>query len=179
MEAKGIKAVYDCTFNLYLPRRDEFDNRIKLDFPVVAISLSDYNALRDLLGYEQISLKENEFTTQWKTIAAVEERDEFLREHTAVSTDMGTLTLADNGFYEETMGRLSIMPIRMCSMYFLTACAGICLRLYETVIFGRRRRYSTRRRLLWKQRSNKCIRKRRTVQVTGIISGRVPTRSTV
>ena len=104
LKDRDIKAVYDCAFNLYLPRRDEFDNRIKLDFPVVVISLSDYNALREMLGYGRISLEENEFTTQWKTIATVEERDEFLREHTAVSTDMGTLTLADNGFYEESMG---------------------------------------------------------------------------
>lgn len=101
---KGIKTAYDRAFHLYLPRREEFDNRIKLDFPVAAISLSDYNALREMLGYEQISLKEGEFTTQWKTIADGEEMEEFLSGHTTVPTDMGTLTLADNAFYKEAMG---------------------------------------------------------------------------
>ena len=44
-----------------------------------------------MLGYEQISLGENEFTTQWKTIAAEEERNRFIAEHTSVVTDGGTL----------------------------------------------------------------------------------------
>lgn len=30
-----------------------------------------------MLGYEQISLEEDEFTTQWKAIATEEERDSF------------------------------------------------------------------------------------------------------
>ena len=34
-----------------------------------------------MLGYEQISLEEDEFTTQWKAIATEEERDSFLKEH--------------------------------------------------------------------------------------------------
>ena len=33
-----------------------------------------------MLGYEQISLEEDEFTTQWKAIATEEERDNFLKE---------------------------------------------------------------------------------------------------
>lgn len=73
----GIKADYDCTFNIYLPKREDFHNRIKYDFPVAAISLSDYNMIREMLGYEQISLSENEFTTQWQTIASEEERESF------------------------------------------------------------------------------------------------------
>ena len=37
--------VYDCTFNLYLSEKDDFHNRQKYDFPIVAISLSDYNTI--------------------------------------------------------------------------------------------------------------------------------------
>ncbi len=87
--------VYEDTFNLYLPEKDDFHNRQKYDFPIVAISLSDYNTIRKMLGYEQIFLGADEFTTQWKTIATEEERDSFLKEHTSIMTDAGELTLSE------------------------------------------------------------------------------------
>lgn len=100
----GVKTAYDLTFNLYLPRSEDFHNRIKYDFPEVAISLSDYNMIRQMLGYEQISLKENEFTTQWQTIATEDERDDFLKNHEEILTDAGELTLAGNDCYTEAVG---------------------------------------------------------------------------
>ena len=100
----GIKADYDCTFSIYLPKREDFHNRIKYDFPVAAISLSDYNMIREMLGYEQISLSENEFTTQWQTIASEEERESFLASHTSVMTDAGELTLSGQPYYVEAIG---------------------------------------------------------------------------
>lgn len=100
----GISSVNDCTFSLYLPNRADFDNRIKYEFPVVAISLSDYNAIREMLGYEPISLADGTFTTQWKAIATDEERDSFLQEHSQVQTDAGTLTISEQPYYEESIG---------------------------------------------------------------------------
>lgn len=100
----GIEVSADCTFNLYLPNDNDFRNRMKYDFPVVAISLSDYNAIRDMLGYEAITLQENEFTTQWKTIATEDERQEFLNTHQEITTDAGKLMLAEQYSYEEPMG---------------------------------------------------------------------------
>lgn len=99
-----IDTVYDCTFNLYLSEKDDFHNRQKYDFPIVAISLSDYNTIREMLGYEQIILGKDEFTTQWKTIATEEERDSFLKEHSSILTDAGELTLSEHSFYEEAIG---------------------------------------------------------------------------
>lgn len=99
-----IEADYDCTFSLYLPEEADFHNRVKYDFPVVAISLSDYNRVREMLGYEPVSLSENEFTTQWQAIATEEERDSFLKEHTSVMTDAGKLTLSEQSYYEEAIG---------------------------------------------------------------------------
>ena len=101
---QGIEADYDCTFSLYLPEKEDFHNRVKYDFPVVAISLSDYNRVREMLGYEPVSLSENEFTTQWQTIATEEERDSFLKEHTRVMTDAGELILSEQTYYEEAIG---------------------------------------------------------------------------
>lgn len=100
----GIETDYDCIFSLYLPKKADFHNRIKYDFPIVAISLSDYNTIREMLGYEPVSLSENEFTTQWQTIATEEERNNFLAEHNSVMTDAGELTLSAQPYYEEAIG---------------------------------------------------------------------------
>lgn len=100
----GIETLYDLTFNLYLPTREDFHRRIKYDFPAVAISLSDYNTIRQMLGYEKISLGENEFTTQWQSIATEDERNEFLKTNTQIATDVGQLTLAEHACYDDAIG---------------------------------------------------------------------------
>ena len=101
----SIETACDCTFSLYLPNRADFHNRVKYDFPVVAIALSDYNTIREMLGYEPIFLADDEFTTQWQAIATTDERDSFLRDHTQVQTDAGTLTLAEQSYYEDAIGQ--------------------------------------------------------------------------
>ena len=101
----SIETAYDCTFILYLPYRADFHDRVKYDFPVVAIALSDYNTIREMLGYEPIFLADDEFTTQWQAIATTDERDSFLRDHTQVQTDAGTLTLAEQSYYEDAIGQ--------------------------------------------------------------------------
>ena len=108
---------------MYLPKKADFHKRIKYDFPVVAISLSDYNAIRKMLGYEQISLGDNEFITQWKTIATEEERNRFIAEHTSVATDGGTLNISEQSYSREAMGQtlynsytdvLYVFPDKIC-----------------------------------------------------------------
>lgn len=119
----GIETDYDCTFSLYLPKKADFHNRMKYDFPVVAISLSDYNTIREMLGYEPVSLSENEFTTQWQSIATEEERNSFLGEHTSIMTDAGELALSEQSYYEEAIGEtvyntytdvLYVLPDSIC-----------------------------------------------------------------
>lgn len=118
-----IDTAYDCTFNLYLPEKNDFHNRIKYDFPAVAISLSDFNILREMQGYEPISLSESEFTTQWQSIATEEEKSSFLAKHTSVVTDTGTLNLSIQPCYEEPIGEtvynsytnvLYVFPDKIC-----------------------------------------------------------------
>ena len=101
---EGIQTKADRLFDLYLPRQEEFENRVKYEFPVAVISLSDYNAIRSMLGLAPVALTEGEFTTQWKTIASEEDRESFLAEHPAVSTDAGVLTLAEQACYTDSMG---------------------------------------------------------------------------
>lgn len=123
LEKHDMEAASDCTFHLYLPRKEDFHQRIKYDFPAVAVSLSDYNTIRAMLGYEQISLGEHEFTTQWKTIASEEEWNTFLKKNTTVKTDGGVLTLSANSHYEEPVGEtvynsytnvLYVFPDKIC-----------------------------------------------------------------
>src|SRR5699024_3133895 len=109
----GIEATHDCLFSLYLPRRADFSNRYKYDFPVVAISLSDYNAVRATQGLSPITLGEGEFTTQWQAIATDEERDGFLQTHPTLATDAGILALAPKVIMKPTSARLSTTPIPM------------------------------------------------------------------
>ena len=120
----GIETTHDCLFSLYLPCRADFSNRYKYDFPIVAISLSDYNAVRATQGLAPITLGGDEFTTQWQAIATDEERDGFLQTHLTLSTDAGTLTLAAESYYEANLGEtlyntytdvVYILPDEVCA----------------------------------------------------------------
>lgn len=104
MAEHGIETQYDLTYNLYLPNRADFHSRVKYDFPVAAISLSDYNYIREMLGLTPITLKDGEFTTQWQTIATEDERFDFLASNETISTDHGLLKLADQSYYLEPIG---------------------------------------------------------------------------
>ena len=57
-----------------------------------------------MLGYQPIALSDNEFTTHWKSIATDEEQRSFLKEHPGVMTDAGKLNLAEQSYYEESIG---------------------------------------------------------------------------
>lgn len=104
LSEQKIEAQYDLVYNLYLPRREDFHVRNKYEFPVVAVSLSDYNSIREMLGLSQITLKKDEFTTQWQSIATEEERKNFLNRNATVSTDNGVLKLAEEAYYLEPIG---------------------------------------------------------------------------
>ena len=114
--------IHNCTFSLYLPNRADFHSRVKYDFPVAAISLSDYNTIREMLGYEPISLADGEFTTQWKAIATEGEQESFLQ----IQTDAGTLILSTQPYYKNRLGRRPIIPTRMSSIYSQTMCVSNC-----------------------------------------------------
>ena len=138
LASHNIEIDYDCTFSLYLPEKTDFHSRYKSDFPIVAISLSDYNTIREMLGYSQIALADNEFTTQWQSISTEEERDGFLETHTRLMTDAGQLYLAEVPAHTETIGEtvynsytnvLYVFPDAVCktllpvmrNRYFITA----------------------------------------------------------
>lgn len=106
LEENGIETAYDLTFDLYLPKREDFHRRIKYDFPAVAISLHDYNVIRQMQGYDTVSLKDHEFTTQWQSIATADEREKFLKENGVIATDTGSLILAEKSCYTDALGEM-------------------------------------------------------------------------
>lgn len=104
LEEQGITVKDDCTFYMYLPEREKFHQRVKYEFPAVAISLSDYNHLLTMRGYEPVALDEDEFGLQWQSIATEESRKEFLSENRRTATDAGTLTLSESLIYDFELG---------------------------------------------------------------------------
>ena len=99
LEKEGIAVEDDCVMSLYLPRKELFYSRLKSDFPVLAISLSDYNHLRRMVGLDPISLKEGTFTTQWRSTASEEDMEIFLDDNPLVETDAGVLKQAAERAY--------------------------------------------------------------------------------
>lgn len=106
LSENGIETAYDCTLDLYLTRRDDFHDREKYHFPVAAITLSDYNALREMQGYEPIRLGEDEFTTQWREVSTDDDRSAFLDDHAVLTTDAGDYQLSENSCYMESIGEM-------------------------------------------------------------------------
>ncbi len=55
-------------------------------------------------GIPPISLGAREFSTQWDAISTPEDQAAFLRNHPTLSTDAGTLSLAQDALHTESMG---------------------------------------------------------------------------
>lgn len=98
------------------------------NMPVVAISLSDFNKLRDMLGYEPAKLKENEFAIQWKSTAAKDIKDSFLEEHKTIQAGTQTYTMSQTPSYSESLGD-GIYNYWCDEVYILSdaACSGLSL----------------------------------------------------
>ena len=100
LKKEGIAVEDDCTMTLYLPRKELFYSRMKSDFPMLAISLSDYNHLRRMVGLDPISLEEGTFTTQWRSTVSEEDMETFLDDNPVAETDAGLLNQAADRAYQ-------------------------------------------------------------------------------
>lgn len=104
LEEHHIETVCDLTFSEYLPKQEQFHQRVKYDFPPVAIALSDYNTIREMLGYEPIQLGQNEFTTQWQLTGTQEDIAKFIKAHPVLETDAENLHLSESAVFQASMG---------------------------------------------------------------------------
>ena len=82
IEQNNIEIKDDLTFSEYLPQKSDFHQRVKYDFPPLAIALKDYNAVRKMLGYEPIILKTDEFATHWHSAAEDKDIENYIAKHT-------------------------------------------------------------------------------------------------
>lgn len=104
IEQNNIAIKDDLTFSEYLPQKSDFHQRVKYDFPPLAIALKDYNAVRKMLGYEPIILQTDEFATHWHRAAEDKDIENYIAEHTLLETDADTLKLSENAVFQEPVG---------------------------------------------------------------------------
>ncbi|MEK4060042.1 MULTISPECIES: FtsX-like permease family protein [Paenibacillus] len=111
-------------FTSYFVNRENFNKRNKYQFPVLALSLSDYNFLRSLNNLEPIRLSEEEFTTQWNALADPKVINGFLNEHRQLRAETADLVISSAPFYQDDLGpylyntyteALYVFPDKVCA----------------------------------------------------------------
>lgn len=95
LKQKGYPFKDSVKVETYFLDKDDFKRRIKTDFPVLGISLIDYNHLRSMIGEKPICLEANTFATQWQAIATEDEIREFMKLHPTIQ--VGGEILAQSG----------------------------------------------------------------------------------
>lgn len=89
---------------------------------ILSIRLSDFNKLRNMLGYEEIDLKDNEFTTQWISTVTDEEINNYVIKNSNFNIGEEVFNISDNSFYKESIGEgfyykgnnIIILPDKVC-----------------------------------------------------------------
>ncbi len=90
--------------------------------PILAIRLSDFNQLRSMLGYEEIELKDNEFTTQWHSATIDEVINNYIENNTHLNIQGKTYNMSESSAYKESVGEgfyykadnIIILPDKVC-----------------------------------------------------------------
>ena len=120
-EGHGVKSY--CQVEKYFIDKDEFYTGDRNNSPMLAISLSDFNKLRTMLGYEKINLKENEFTTQWHSVVNNTDINKFLSKNKHLNINGEILNISKDSHYKESIGEgiydfysynIIILPDNVC-----------------------------------------------------------------
>lgn len=98
--------------------------------PLFAIGLSDYNKLRKMLGYSEVKLNGNEFTTQWLKLVDDKLINEYISENKALKIEGKELKLSRDPYYKDSIGEyiynsreggLVVLPDEWCKSLALAA----------------------------------------------------------
>ncbi|MBC5628958.1 ABC transporter permease [Clostridium sp. NSJ-6] len=117
LKDKGYDADSYCQVEKYIVKADENSES------TLAIRLSDFNQLRSMLGYEEIELKDNEFTTQWYSAVTDEEINNYIKNHSTFNIDGEVLKISEKSNYKESIGEgfyspfsdsIMILPDEIC-----------------------------------------------------------------
>ena len=112
-----------CQVEKYFIDKDEFYTGDRNNSPMLAISLSDFNKLRTMLGYEKINLKENEFTTQWHSVVNDTDISNFLAKNKHLNVNGEIFNISKDSHYKESIGEgiydfysynIIILPDKVC-----------------------------------------------------------------
>ena len=121
---EGHKVKDYCQVEKYFINKEEFYTGDKNNSPMLAIRLSDFNKLRSMIGYEKISLKENEFTTQWHSVYDGTDINDFMKEHKELNINGEFFKISKNPQYKESIGDsiydfyspyIIILPDKICN----------------------------------------------------------------
>ena len=123
LNEKGYDVNNYCEVKKYFINEEEYYNIDQKNISMIGIRLSDFNKMRRMLGYEEISLKYNEFTTQWYSVVTDEEINSFLKDNSTLNIDDINLKISKNSTFKESIGEgiygayvdnIIILPDKVC-----------------------------------------------------------------
>lgn len=133
-----VKKLEDENFNIkdyceveqyYIYDKKQYDTDVK-NMPLFAISLSDYNQLRKMLGFSEVKLSNNEFTTQWLKLVDDSLINDYISKNSTLKINDKELRLSSNPYYKDSIGEyiynsreggLVILPDELCKSLTLAA----------------------------------------------------------
>ena len=95
---KGYDIKNYCQVEKYIIKADDKSTQ------ELAIKLSDFNKLRAMLGYKEIELEDNEFTTQWYSASTDERINEYVDKNSQIVIEGETYNISENSSYKESIG---------------------------------------------------------------------------
>ncbi|GAA0179969.1 ABC transporter permease [Clostridium sediminicola] len=93
-----------CQLEMYFLKKEDFYKRRKDSFPPLAISLSDYNKLRIMAGYESIRLSDDEFAMQWRKTVTRSDIENYTKENPSIKSHGKSYNIDLNQCYTEPLG---------------------------------------------------------------------------
>ena len=107
----------------YFAKEEDFYKKdIKSTVPFI-ISLSDFNKLRSMQGYDKVSLKNNEYTIQWDKMTDKHQIDKYVNENKTINIKGNDLKISEKPYYLEVLGEgiynypatnIIIIPDKLC-----------------------------------------------------------------
>lgn len=113
----------------YIYDKKLYDTDVK-NMPLFAISLSDYNQLRKMLGFSEVQLSDNEFTTHWLKLVDDSLLNDYISENSTLKINDKELKLSSNPYYKDSIGEyiynsredgLVVLPDEICKSLTLAA----------------------------------------------------------
>lgn len=123
LNEKGLSVKDYCQVEKYFIDDQEFSTGNMSNIPTMAISLSDFNKLRDMLGYKEISLSEDEFAIQMHRINTEEQINRYISAHQQFNIGGKTYNISEGSYYKESLGegifnryadKILILPDEAC-----------------------------------------------------------------